>query len=97
MTRARFDCAAETYTLRVTGHADFCPGNDIVCAAVSALVCTLAATLGTLGADVTALRLEPGDATISARADADVAAAFRMTRTGLRLLAQAYPQHVQLT
>lgn len=97
MTCARFGCAAGAYTLRVTGHAGFHPGNDIVCAAVSTLVCTLAATLDALGADVSTLRLEPGDVTITARAGDGVGAAFLMARTGLELLAAAYPEHVQLT
>lgn len=97
MTRARFDCAAGEYTLRVTGHAGFRPGNDIVCAAVSALVCALAVALDALEADVTALRMEPGDVTIAARAGGGVETAFLVARTGLELLAGAYPENVQLT
>lgn len=97
MTRIRFAHGAGTYTLRVTGHAGFRPGNDIVCAAVSALVCTLAATLDALGADVTALRMEPGDVTIAARAGEGVDAAYRMACIGLRLTAAAYPENVKFT
>lgn len=97
MTRARFTHRAGEYALRVTGHADFHPGSDIVCAAASTLVCTLAAALGELGADVTALRLQPGDAVIAARAGEGVDTAFRVACTGFRQLAAAYPENVQFT
>lgn len=97
MTRVCFGCSAGEYTLRITGHAGFCPGNDIVCAAVSTLACTLAATLDALGADVTALRMEPGDVIITAHAGKGVETAFLMVRTGLRQLAEAYPKNVKFT
>ena len=97
MTRVRFTHRAGEYTLRVTGHAGFCSGNDIVCAAVSALVCTLAATLDALGADVTTLHMASGDVTITALAGHGVRTAFFMAQTGLRQLAAAYPEHVRFT
>lgn len=78
----------EGLTLR--GHAGLGPkGGDILCAAVSILTETLAASL------------PPGDATLG---DGDARfvcrdpahPALRYTLTGLRLLADAYPAHIQI-
>ena len=97
MTRARFTHRAGEYTLRVTGHADFHPGCDIVCAAASTLVCTRAATLDALDSDVTELRLQPGDAAVAALSGPGVRTAFLMACTGFQQLADAYPENVQFT
>lgn len=76
------------------GHADFCPGRDIVCAGASALVCALAGALDALGAQGVQRTLCAGHAAIAADDRADVRAAFTVAVTGLRQLAAAYPGHV---
>ena len=76
------------------GHADFCPGRDIVCAGASALVCALAGALDQLGAQGVQRTLCAGHAAIAADDRADVRAAFTVAVTGLRQLAAAYPGHV---
>lgn len=80
--------------LRADGHADFCPGRDIVCAGASALVCALAGALDALGAQGVQQTLCAGHAAIAADDRADVRAAFTVAVTGLRQLAAAYPGHV---
>lgn len=80
--------------LHADGHADFCPGRDIVCAGASALVCALAGTLDALGAQGVQRTLCAGHAAIAADDRADVRAAFTVAVTGLRQLAAAYPGHV---
>lgn len=80
--------------LRADGHADFCPGRDIVCAGASALVCALAGALDALGAQGVQRTLCAGHAAITADDRADVRAAFTVAVTGLRQLAAAYPGHV---
>lgn len=80
--------------LRADGHADFCPGRDIVCAGASALVCALAGALDALGAQGVQRTLCAGHAAIAADDRADVRAAFTVAVTGLRQLAAAYPGHV---
>ena len=50
MTRFAYICRDGRCVLRADGHADFCPGRDIVCAGASALVCALAGALDALGA-----------------------------------------------
>lgn len=80
--------------LHADGHADFCPGRDIVCAGASALVCALAGALDVLGAQGVQRTLCAGHAAIAADDRADVRAAFTVAVTGLRQLAAAYPGHV---
>jgi uncharacterized protein YsxB (DUF464 family) len=41
MTNIRCDNDREEYTIDIEGHADFNPGNDIVCSAASILAYTL--------------------------------------------------------
>lgn len=79
--------------LRAEGHADFAPkGQDIVCAAVSALMQTLAYSLdsGTVTcADDRNLMV------VQAKQGTDSLAKFELVTDGLILLADAYPEHVQ--
>lgn len=79
--------------LRAEGHAEFAPkGQDIVCAAVSALMQTLAYSLdsGTVTcADDSNLMV------VQAKQGTDSLAKFELVTDGLILLADAYPEHVQ--
>ena len=79
--------------LRAEGHADFAPkGQDIVCAAVSALMQTLAYSLdsGTVTcADDSNLMV------VQAKQGTDSLAKFELVTDGLILLADAYPEHVR--
>ena len=79
--------------LRAEGHAEFAPkGQDIVCAAVSALMQTLAYSLdsGTvICADDRNLMV------VQAKQGTDSLAKFELVTDGLILLADAYPEHVQ--
>ena len=79
--------------LRAEGHAEFAPkGQDIVCAAVSALMQTLAYSLdsGTVTcADDRNLMV------VQAKQGTDSLAKFELVADGLILLADAYPEHVR--
>lgn len=79
--------------LRAEGHANFAPkGQDIVCAAVSALMQTLAFSLdsGTVTcADDRNLMV------VQAKQGTDSLAKFELVTDGLILLADAYPEHVR--
>lgn len=79
--------------LRAEGHADFAPkGQDIVCAAVSTLMQTLAYSLdsGTVTcADDRNLMV------VQAKQGTDSLAKFELVTDGLILLADAYPEHVR--
>ena len=85
--------------LQMTGHADYSPGNDIVCAACSALVFALLAFMEhepshTL--EVTELVCEKGEVRLEVKGDAAFAAAFKTVVYGLTEIAKKYRNHVQL-
>ena len=86
MTRFAYIRRDGRCVLRVNGHADFCPGRDIVCA--------LAGALDQLGAQGVQRTLCAGHTAIAADDRADVRAAFTVAVTGLRQLSAAYPSHV---
>ena len=83
MTRFAYIRRDGRCVLRADGHADFCPGRDIVCAGASALVCALAGALDALGAQGVQRTLCAGHAAIAADDRADVRAAFTVAVTGL--------------
>lgn len=78
------------------GHADYNPGNDIVCAAVSAVLQTLEAWVQDSDkAAVLELEKQPGDYKLAYEAKS--IAAFEPARAaylGLLSLSKSYPDHV---
>ena len=89
MIRAKFT----QNRLTVEGHAGYAPkGQDIVCAAVSALVYAL---IGTLEETENAAEviLRPGYAAVEAR---EKTAAFDLVRCGLGQLAERYGDFIRV-
>lgn len=87
------------YHLSATGHAEYEPGNDIVCASVSALFYTLANYLEYIGAEDLEGSDEEKDFHIDCKAlfhDKAVHTSFRMMVFGLQLLAEQYPDNVSV-
>jgi uncharacterized protein YsxB (DUF464 family) len=91
------------------GHAGYKPGEDIVCAALSILITTLAQNVNDLDTRhylEKVIRLEPGDSEVTLREKTERPVdriAFeineRMYRnliTGFELLEQKFPQNVRL-
>lgn len=93
MIQITYNEMGEMMFLRAEGHAEFAPkGQDIVCAAVSALMQTLAYSLdsGTVTcADDRNLMV------VQAKQGTDSLAKFELVTDGLILLADAYPEHVR--
>lgn len=80
--------------LVVQGHARYGPeGQDIVCAAASALVYALAETLRETG-KLAGLDIRKGYAEVTGAGDC--AGDFGLVRRGLALLAERYPQCVKM-
>ena len=80
--------------LQASGHAGFAPkGQDIVCAAVSCLMQTLAYSVD----GGTATRDPDGDNVlrVQAKQSFDTLAKFELVTDGLMLLAQQYPENVR--
>ena len=83
----------EGYCLEVVGHADYACGNDVVCAAVSALVESLAAYLEEYDDCSAEADLADGYAMITI---SDRNAAFDMAVCGLGVIADHYPYYVTM-
>ena len=99
MTRVRVQGGIERgfYVLTARGHADFEPGNDIVCASISALVYALAGTLQNLPHEELTHREEPGDVMVYCKSgDRAVYGAFLCAEVGLRQIAAAYPENLSV-
>lgn len=93
MIKITNDMSQAYHKLTVTGHAEYAPaGQDIVCAAVSALVCTLADVLDDYGAD---LYKDGDDVTLECwPCDNFSCAAWDTINRGLFLVAENYPDNV---
>lgn len=83
------------YRVYVKGHADYAPGNDIVCAGVSALV---GALVGYARKNSACRHLrcnvQPGEVFLSCRGGLGVG--FDMIVGGLAAIAASYPDHVRV-
>lgn len=101
MTRVDFSEENGRYILKAAGHSGYSDnGSDIVCSAVSALVCTLANALCSQKGE-RFISLEPGNTLIIARggdneADEEISRMFSYTLLGLRLVAKKYPLNLRV-
>lgn len=84
--------AGQDMVLRAEGHAEYAPkGQDIVCAAVSALMLSLACSVD----GESAVQDGEGVLTVKAVQSCDNSAKFELVTDGLMLLAQQYPANVR--
>lgn len=90
MTRACFE--REPNRLSLTGHAGYHAGNDIVCAAISALVYALVGYLDSVDADY---NCDIGDGTATVECETHTMA-FETVLAGLRMIAAEYPENLQV-
>lgn len=101
MTTAIFEVRGYIYKISVTGHADFNPGNDPVCAAVSVLATTLAQRANDIEAmglgKVRQQVIESGKVLLTVESQYDAwRHAVSTIITGFELLEYHYPAHVKL-
>lgn len=87
------------HEVRAAGHAGYGPeGQDIVCAAVTALSATLAQFAAANGGGE--IRMEPGDIYVRCRCrsryDAPVTLVFNTIAGGLAGLAEQWPEYVRM-
>lgn len=82
----------------VEGHAGFAPpGQDIVCAGVSALTQTLVQALDVLAPGEAAFYIEPGKAAIQFHTHSEKSRLLaRSFFIGVEMIAQTYPENVSL-
>lgn len=81
---------------QINGHANYNPGNDIVCASVSILAYTLAGRLAELGESIDKKCIGTGSAFIVFRINNDTRAVLDTVMCGLRLLEEKYPMCVRV-
>lgn len=95
MTTIIYDEKGKDMSLQASGHAGYAPkGQDIVCAAVSTLMQSLAYSV-----DSGTVTCDPGGDNIlrvQASQSLDTLAKFELVMDGLYLLAQQYPENVRL-
>lgn len=76
------------------GHAGYCGGRDIVCAAASMLFFALAGRLRELGMGEYVERCQSGEA--RAFVPDGLSDAFRVILCGFRMLEETYPENVRV-
>lgn len=88
-------------SMKLEGHAEYNPGQDVVCAGISALAFALVGTLQGMKATFRRRKLDVGmDIEIEPYVypdDQQVADAVFMTcLTGLRMIEAAHPAHIEI-
>ena len=100
MITITYNETSEAMILRAEGHAGFAPkGQDIVCAAVSTLMQTLAYSVDVGDGGAVAAMDQGGGRnvlTVQAAQGCDNNAKFEFAMDGLYLLAEQYPEHVRM-
>lgn len=88
----------DTIEINAQGHANAAPkGEDVVCAAATILIRTLAKTLEAAVPDMVKTDVSDGKASISVTGYDPVAAVIIETVcTGFRLLQEQYPEHIKI-
>ena len=103
MIRAYTEERDGRYTFCVVGHAGYAtPGEDIVCAAASAITYTLAALMDEMtDHELIAMvdqKLEPGNTVLSAEVTEEARKRFeeatRFFEIGFLMLSEAYPSYI---
>ena len=98
MTNITYKVTENAFELHVKGHAEYVKkgerGHDVVCAAISILVQTLAIRLEAVTAKYTT-HIEPGDVEITGEGIRAVDT-FWTVFTGLKALSDSYPENVKM-
>lgn len=100
MTKIEWLREGEIFYIRAEGHAGYQPGHDIVCSAISVLMQTLYAGLDGICDAATQERHDSGRMEILCYAaegkKREISAVFESILLGLTLLAEEYPEYVQV-
>ncbi len=99
MTRIEFFGDENSLTLTAKGHCDYKKGDDIVCSAASALICTLANLVRHSGVK-SHIELKDGDSKILCYPDEEMRGKlediFSYTLFGLTLIERRYPENLKV-
>lgn len=103
MTQATIRCKGTQTDIKIKGHAGYNPGNDIVCASISALIYAYINYMKDICSGDVCSRLsvkdEPGDIEVwhqGFRYREQKGAALNMLITGLRMIEERYPDYISV-
>ena len=99
MVDVRFAFSPERYHMQLRGHAGYCPGNDVVCAGVSAIAFSLLGYLTNAGDHIKVMRemrYEMGRVDIDVTGDDTLDAPFEMAIIGMQEIEKKYPENVHV-
>lgn len=105
MTHASFFYQDGSFSAELQGHAEYNPGNDIVCAAISQLTYTFAQLVlqGEKDGKLTVgeARLDPGDVSITffvkdKKDRREYLSHLSFFVTGMKMLKQEFPEYISL-
>jgi uncharacterized protein YsxB (DUF464 family) len=102
MVRVEIKTAKDGFTATLKGHAEFNPGNDIVCAAISTLSGTLAAACANVKGSHIYYNDLPGDQTIRVwgvtvwRQREEVKTILKTVLIGLKQIENEYPKNISV-
>lgn len=97
MTEIKWYLEKDSFGICANGHADYNPGNDIVCSAVSALLQTLYAGLELFCGTAVDQEQESGSFVLEGQMDSEGARVlFDSTLFGLGLIEREYPDNVRI-
>lgn len=87
--------------MKLQGHAEFNPGQDVVCAGISALAFALVGTLQGMKASFRRRKVDVGvdieiEPFIYPDDQAIADAVFITCLTGLRMIETTYPEHIEI-
>lgn len=83
-------------TMEIKGHADYNPGNDIVCSAVSAISMTLVGATRAIG-QLIEYKAESGDFMADITINRDSRVILNAIIIGLLQIEKTYPDHVKVS
>lgn len=96
MTKIAYSVDRDKFHVEIKGHAGYAAaGNDIVCAAISVLIQTLAAHMENV-TDKWSAHMYNGEAEVSGEGK-EAVNSFLTILTGLKSVAAAYPEYVCIT
>lgn len=100
MVNVHIKTAKDGFTATLKGHAEYNPGNDIVCSAISTLSGTLASACANVKGAHIYYNDYPGDQTIRVwgvtvwRQREEVKTILKTVLTGLKQVQQEYPKNI---
>ena len=102
MTTIAIKKIKDVYDIQLKGHAGYCPGNDIVCSAISILTYTLAQAAKDMEMDgkgnLIRLQMQPGNVQIIFAPDfvMEWETALNTVKAGYYLIQEAYPGYIEV-